>query len=71
MQKTIVRMKVNSRDRDSGWLKESLQAAIELELSTLPPYLCAMWSIRDPSAGSPGGVAYQIIDSMVTQESPR
>ncbi|MEO7536846.1 MAG: ferritin-like domain-containing protein [Ferruginibacter sp.] len=33
--------------RDAIWLKESLQAAIELEHSTLPPYLCGMWSIKD------------------------
>src|SRR5947207_721668 len=61
-------MKVNPRDRDLGWLMGSLQAAIELELSTLPPYLCGMWSIKDPSVGSPGGVAYQLIDSVVRQE---
>jgi rubrerythrin len=30
------------------WLKEALQWAIELELATLPPYLCARWSIPQP-----------------------
>jgi Ferritin-like len=29
---------------------QSMQLAIELELSTLPPYLCAMWSIQDSSS---------------------
>ena len=28
-------------------LKESLQLAIDLEFSTIPPYLCALWSIKD------------------------
>ncbi len=33
--------------KDIDWLKSSLQAALELELSTLPPYLCGLWSITD------------------------
>ncbi len=28
-------------------LKKSLQAAIEIEFATIPPYLCALWSIKD------------------------
>ena len=30
-----------------GWLQEALQAAIELELATLPPYLCGQWTLQD------------------------
>lgn len=30
-----------------GWLKKSLQAAVSLEFATIPPYLCALWSIKD------------------------
>ena len=30
-------------------LKQHLQTAMLLELSTLPPYLCAMWSIHGTS----------------------
>ncbi len=33
--------------RDLTWLQGALQAAIELELSTLPPYLCAYWCLKD------------------------
>lgn len=33
--------------RDVQWLERALQAAIELEHATLPPYLCALWSIKD------------------------
>ena len=39
--------------RDIGWLRSTLQAAIELELATLPPYLTARWTIKsgtDPVA---------------------
>lgn len=35
--------------RDLGWLRNSLQIALELELATLPPYLTAYWSIKDPT----------------------
>jgi hypothetical protein len=41
-------MAVPEKAHDLQWLKESLQAAIELEFATIPPYLCAMWSIKNP-----------------------
>lgn len=34
-------------DDATATIRQSLQYAIELELSTLPPYLCALWSIKD------------------------
>jgi hypothetical protein len=40
-------MAVPTDQKDLDWLKASLQAALELELSTLPPYLCGLWSITD------------------------
>lgn len=42
-------MSVGKGDRDLCWLMDSLQNAIALELSTIPPYLCAWWSIKDDS----------------------
>ncbi|MEJ3747311.1 ferritin-like protein [Actinomycetes bacterium KLBMP 9797] len=42
-------MSIAPPDRDLKWIKQSLQAAISLELATLPPYLCAFWSIKDRS----------------------
>jgi hypothetical protein len=47
---------------DLAWLKSSLQLAVELELSTLPPYLCGMWSCQDQ------GSAYGLIQTVVLQE---
>lgn len=38
---------VKEEARDLLWLKQSLQVAVELELATIPVYLCAWWSIRD------------------------
>ena len=39
-------MDASVSNHDIQWLKESLQAAIELEFATIPPYLCAMWSVK-------------------------
>ncbi|MCW2722882.1 MAG: hypothetical protein JWR81_6704 [Pseudonocardia sp.] len=52
--KAIVRlMSVPTEKRDLAWVQESLRAAVELEMSTIPPYLYAAWSIdqaQDPSS---------------------
>ena len=42
-------MRVARADYDLQWVKRALQAAVELEMATLPPYLCAMWSVKDPA----------------------
>jgi hypothetical protein len=39
-------LRVNKLSRDLVWVRDHLQIAIQLELSTLPPYLAAMWSVR-------------------------
>lgn len=44
------------------WLKKSLQQAIILELATLPPYLCGVWSIKKSCDVS------RAIDSIVWDE---
>ena len=36
--------------RHLTWLRRALQAAIRLELATLPPYLTAYWSLRNTAA---------------------
>lgn len=35
-------------DRDMDWLACALQSAVSVEFSTIPPYLAALWSIKDP-----------------------
>ena len=42
-------MRVPPADYNLKWLKNPLQAAVQLEMATIPPYLCAMWSIKDPA----------------------
>jgi hypothetical protein len=64
MGKTIIELMQTPTDQHNlSWLGHSLQAAIKLELSTLPPYLCAMWSIKDQS-----GAVYDLINSIVLEE---
>jgi rubrerythrin len=47
---------------DTDWIKKALQAAIELELATIPPYLCTLWSIDG------GGTAAGLIRDIVRDE---
>ncbi|OIK28503.1 hypothetical protein VT52_006890 [Streptomyces malaysiense] len=38
---------VPEKHRGVDWLRSALQAAVEIEFSTIPPYLCGWWSIRN------------------------
>ena len=49
--KIVELMQLPPEDHDLAWLQQALQAAVELEMATIPPYLCAMWSVKD--SGSP------------------
>ena len=65
--KIIELMKVPAVEHNLDWLKDALQSALKLELSTLPPYLCAMWSIdlSKPNAEYPvGSIRTIVIDEM-------
>ncbi|MCH0542097.1 ferritin-like protein [Streptomyces sp. MUM 203J] len=42
-------MRRPTAQRDTEWVRDALQQAILLELATLPPYLCGMWSINATS----------------------
>lgn len=65
----IVRLlNVPSPDRDLEWIKQSLQAAIAVELSTIPPYLCAFWSIKNPDRQGPSRAAARVILSILYEE---
>lgn len=56
-------MHVPKTNRDVAWLKDSLQAAVELELSTVPVYLSGMWSIKTQA-----GEVYDHIKQVVFEE---
>ncbi|MFG3050539.1 ferritin-like protein [Kitasatospora sp. NPDC048239] len=46
-------MNMAEEDWTEQELKDALQRAIMLELSTIPPYATALWSITDPDNGKP------------------
>ncbi len=47
-KKKLKKQQREKRDEDHlECLKISLQAAVSLEFATIPPYLCALWSIKD------------------------
>ncbi len=56
-------MIVAPEKRDTAWLQESLQNAVELELSTIPPYLCGLWSIQGQT-----GPVFDLVQSVVLEE---
>lgn len=56
-------MQVPAQAHDLNWLKQGVQAAVELEFATIPIYLCGMWSIQEQS-----GPAYERINSIVIEE---
>jgi hypothetical protein len=56
---------VRPREKTARWLKQALQSAVELELSTIPPYLCALWSIVDLN---PKDYVVQSLRGIVGQE---
>ncbi|GBE91692.1 ferritin-like domain-containing protein [Nostoc cycadae] len=58
-------LQTESANRDIDWLKSSLNAAIELELATLPPYLCAWWSIKDLGASAAGLIRSILMEEML------
>lgn len=49
------------RTRDVHNLRRHLQIALELELSTLPPYMCALYSIQDGSNVEAAGLIRSVL----------
>jgi rubrerythrin len=57
-------MEIPIEEHGVEWLRESLQAAIELEFATVPVYLCGMWSIKDQGNPVRGTIRSVVIDEM-------
>jgi hypothetical protein len=49
---------------DLAWLQTALQAAIELELSTLPPYLCGLYALTDQKSDAAKLIGSIVLDEM-------
>ncbi|WP_242419677.1 ferritin-like protein, partial [Frankia sp. CpI1-P] len=63
-RRRTIRETVENGINDLDELQASLLTAIQLEFSTIPPYLCAQWSI---TSADPSGVA-GLIEQVATQE---
>lgn len=57
-------MQVPAEEHGLEWLRQSLQAAIELEFATIPVYLCGLWSIADQSGLVHDAIRGVTIDEM-------
>jgi Ferritin-like/Common central domain of tyrosinase len=57
-------MAVPPQEHDLTWLKQALQRAVELELTTIPPYLCALWSIKTGGAEVRQRIRRVVLDEM-------
>lgn len=60
--KDLMRLPVD--DHDLNWLQQALQAAIELELATLPPYLCGQWAIKNQASEAARMIRKIALDEM-------
>ncbi|MGW0880968.1 ferritin-like domain-containing protein [Streptomyces sp. NPDC002671] len=50
--------------RGVDWLRKALQVAVALELSTIPPYLCALWSVKDGGCEAARLIRRVVLDEM-------
>jgi hypothetical protein len=62
--KIVDLMLAPAEERGLDWLKESLQAAIELEFATIPVYLCGLWSIEIQSGPAFNSIRNVVLDEM-------
>jgi len=58
-------MAVPESERGLEWLKQSARAAVKLEFATIPPYLTALWSIRDPGDQVAKTIREVVIEEML------
>ncbi|WP_018684380.1 ferritin-like domain-containing protein [Actinokineospora enzanensis] len=58
-------MGVADADVDIEWLKQALRNAMMLELATIPPYSCGLWSIMDPKRDA---VVHETIRDIIFDE---
>ncbi|MEH6592761.1 MAG: ferritin-like protein [Halioglobus sp.] len=52
-------------ERGMAWLASALRAAVKLEFSTIPPYLCALWSIKDQASQAASSIRHIVQEEML------
>ena len=53
------------QERGLNWLAGALRIAAQLEFSTIPPYLCALWSIKDQSSPAASTIRHVVQEEML------
>jgi Ferritin-like len=61
-------LNVVESDRDISWLENALQGALELEFATIPLYLSALWSIKDPPKNPSPESAFGLLYGIAMEE---
>ncbi|MBV8187935.1 MAG: ferritin-like protein [Alphaproteobacteria bacterium] len=58
-------MRVPAPEHDKDWVHDAVQTAIKLEFATIPPYLAALWSIKDPAAPAARSILEIVLEEML------
>ena len=58
-------MRVPAFGHDKEWVHEAVQIAIKLEFATIPPYLTALWSIKDSAAPAARSILEIVLEEML------
>lgn len=53
------------QERGLAWLARSLRIAAKIEFSTIPPYLCALWSIKDQTSPTASTIRHVVQEEML------
>ncbi|MFE3325229.1 ferritin-like protein [Streptomyces sp. NPDC059176] len=55
---------VPEANRDVDWLRSALQVAVQIEFSTIPPYLCGWWSVKNRRSAAARLIQRIVLDEM-------
>lgn len=58
-------VETTKQQRDQAWLERALQYAIQLEFFTIPPYLTAFWSIKNPRETAAIAIREVLVEEML------
>lgn len=53
------------QNRGLAWLAGALRIAAQIEFSTIPPYLCALWSIKDQASSAALTIRHVVQEEML------
>ncbi len=53
------------QEQHLSWLRKALQTAVTLEFSTIPPYLCGLWSIKEDTHNAAKSIREVVQEEML------